>query len=49
MNKYLINFPIVTNSKNSQMLTLKIPAINVNGSPIIGNQANNNDQNPNFR
>ena len=38
----------MTKIKNSVNLTLSNPAANVNGSPIIGTQANNNDHLPNL-
>ena len=48
MNKYLLIFPRATKIKNNKKFTLKIPAIKVSGSPIIGNQENSKDQIPNL-
>ena len=48
MIKYLNTLPIVTKMTKFINLTLNKPATKVNGSPIIGTQANNNDHLPNL-
>jgi len=48
MKIYLLIFPTDTKIKNNKKFILKIPAINVSGSPITGNQAKSKDQTPNF-
>ena len=45
---YLEILDILTNVIKTINFILKIPAIIVNGSPIIGTQANNKDQTPYF-
>ena len=45
---YLEILDILTNVIKTINFILKTPAIIVNGSPIIGTQANNKDQTPYF-
>ena len=48
IKKYLAALPMVTNNRNFQIVVLKMPAITVSGSPIIGTHANKSAQMPHF-